>query len=399
MSGERKSQGGGNSLASVTEALGSGEFGTLRWDEFQQVEVLETDECWKVLDPAEMTLLQVSVEHRTGASFGPGIFKRAVHALAKANPFDSAQQWLAGLPTWDGVSRVDEFLMIYLGTTDTSYHRAVGRYLWTALAARVAFPGSKADMVPVLVGKQGAGKTSVIKLIPPDLELFHDVCLTDRSAALGESVLGKLVLGWEELRGIRGRVDADQVKTFITGTHFQVARSDRRGTELLPRRFVIVGTANRRDFLKDPTGHRRYLPFDVGVIDLERTERDVLMLWAEALSMIKTREASGLPAVDFRDAEALAAAEYEKYIDQGIWVDDPLLINWLGSGADKFKTGDALRIVNADPMDLRNLAQMKKSLQQLGFEARSTHLPGMTSKPKRWRVPSSGFKGATSSHP
>jgi predicted P-loop ATPase len=58
------------------------------------------------------------------------------------------------------VPRVATLLLGYFGTEDTPYTRAVGRYTWTALAGRCAEPGVKADMVPVLIGLQGAGKTT-----------------------------------------------------------------------------------------------------------------------------------------------------------------------------------------------------------------------------------------------
>lgn len=61
---------------------------------------------------------------------------------------------------WDGVERVERFLESYAGAEAGDYSRAVSRYMWTAMAARLLNPGAKCDMVPVLVGGQGTGKST-----------------------------------------------------------------------------------------------------------------------------------------------------------------------------------------------------------------------------------------------
>lgn len=86
---------------------------------------------------------------------------------ADEQPFDSAITWLNGLE-WDGVPRIECFYHTHFGTADTPYTRAVSMYMWTALAGRVLEPGIKADMVPILVGPQGCGKSSGVEALSPD---------------------------------------------------------------------------------------------------------------------------------------------------------------------------------------------------------------------------------------
>jgi putative DNA primase/helicase len=200
--------------------------------------------------------------------------------------------------------------------------------------------------------------------------------------------MGKILIAWEELRGVGGRRDADEVKTFITNRYVEIRSKSKIGTDQYLRRFIIVGTSNRRDFLRDPSGHRRYLPFDVDDIPVEKVKADKEQLWAEALHTVLSRQRNGQPLVDYQQAEDLAVAEHQKYLDQGRWVDDETLISWLQTGADKFRTEDALKVVGLQVSITRqDRLDMCKSLRQLGFDYRQTHVPKLPGKPKRWRQP------------
>lgn len=87
--------------------------------------------------------------------------------VADENPFDSAIEWLNGVD-WDGVPRVKTFFETYFDVEPSEYTSAVSLYAWTALAGRVLSPGCKADMVPVLVGEQGCGKSTGIAALCPN---------------------------------------------------------------------------------------------------------------------------------------------------------------------------------------------------------------------------------------
>ena len=65
-----------------------------------------------------------------------------------------------GLPKWDGVKRVDELLIKYLGAEDNVYTRETTRKTLVAAVARTMTPGIKFDTVLVLNGPQGIGKST-----------------------------------------------------------------------------------------------------------------------------------------------------------------------------------------------------------------------------------------------
>jgi predicted P-loop ATPase len=373
----------------LTVQLQSGAFGTIRWDKFIAAEVIDTPNGRSLLGASEMTRLMLCCESTGLTNVPSSTFNRIVHFLAKQNPFDSAQEWLARLPQWDRTKRVERFLPDCLGTPSTAYEAAVSRYMWTALAARILEPGCKADMMPVLVGPEGIQKSEVLKLIAPDDGYHADVCLTDRPAELAQTIFGRSVLVWEELQGIKGRCDYDRVKTFLTRQYLEVRSQEKRlGMDRYPCRYLVFGTSTTKGFLRGRPEYRRFLPFDVQLIHLARVADDKLQLWAEALHIVLERMATGEPAIDFEDAERLAKNEHEKYHRQARWVDNPQLDQWLKCRVRRFSTGEALdaiglgsRATQADRIEMAN------SLRQLGYVERRTRVTGLEHNRKRWHKP------------
>ena len=104
------------------------------------------------------------------------------------------------------------------GYSDTPYTRAVGQYLWSALAGRVLCPGVKADMVPVAVGAQGARKSTAVAAMAPAPEHFMEADLSRSDDDQARLMRGKLVIELAELNGLRTR-EAEHIKAFVSRTH------------------------------------------------------------------------------------------------------------------------------------------------------------------------------------
>jgi predicted P-loop ATPase len=398
LEGEVKSA---STTVKLTLHLQSGAFGTIWWDDFVGAEVIDTPNGRVLLDAREMTRLMLRCELIGLANIPSSTFRRIVHFVAQENPFDSAQEWLSQLPKWDGTRRVERFLPDYLGTASTPYEGAVSRYVWTGLVGRLEDPGCKADMMPVLVGPQGAKKSTALKLIAPEDAYCADVCLTDRPRDLAQTIFGRSVLVWEELQGVKGKCDFDRVKTFLTREYLEIRSQDKRiGTDRYPSRYLVFGTSNTKGFLRDPTGHRRFLPFDVHWIDLAKVARDKLQLWAEALHIVRDRMASGEPIVDFEDAERLARREHENYLRQARWIDDPELDQWLERQTGPFSTAQALDAIGLGSRATQaDRIEMAASLRQLGYFERRTRVTGLEHNRKRWHKPRPARPGSNAIAP
>lgn len=284
---------------------------------------------WMTFGDDDYTSLRESLERRGFKPIGREIIRDAVGLVARDNQFDSAIEWL-GQQHWDGVSRVESFLTVYLGVADSPYTRAVSRYIWTALAGRALVPGIKTDMVPILVGGQGLRKSTAVAALSPHEEYFAEFNLADRDADMSRKMRGRLVGEIGELRGLHTK-DLESIKSFLTQTHEKWTPKFKEFETTFARRLVFFGTTNQDEFLADITGNRRFLPFrPVGtirdqdgrwMIDTDAIVRDRDQLWAEGAAMFA---ASG---VAFADAEFLAESVHEEHVITDPWAES--VTDWL----------------------------------------------------------------------
>lgn len=330
---------------------------TVRYDDFR-AEIMAADqddpEGWRSFEDADYTRMQIYMEAGGFQKIARESLRDAVWLVAIENRFDSAIEWLSGL-VWDGVERIGTFLPRYFGTEDTAYTRAVSRYTWTALAGRVMGPGVQADMVPVLIGQQGLRKSSGVAAMAPAEEFFTEMDLASRDAEASRRMRGRLVIELAELKGLFSK-DDEAIKAFITRREEEWRVLYKEFNTTFKRRHLFMGTANRKEFLSDDTGHRRWLPAEVlRQVDVAAIERDRLQLWAEG------REAFGRGGVDWQEAEDLAKGVHAQHEIHEPWT--PVVENWLTSG-DFEPLGGA--------EDVRRLVATSHEVLvgALGFEAR-----------------------------
>lgn len=380
--------------SSWKELIISGQCGLPRWDEFTLANMIERNGIRVILDEVEITRIQYACE---SAGCARMVFKKLEQFLklvARENSFNSAQEMLSNLPQWDGIKRVERFLPTYLGTHAGAYEHATGRYWLTACVARILDPGCKADMLPVLVGGRGTNRFTCLQNFVPAPGFWVEACLTDSPRQLTQKVIGKLLVIWDDMAGIRNKPDADKVKTFISSPVIALTSRHHPGMDQQRRYFTLVATSRRIDFLRDPATYGRYLPFEIGKIDIEGIKRDMPQIWAEALSMVLERQCSNVPLVDYKDAEHLAQFEYSKYIYnkhnsisvQPSWTSNAQLMDMLRRGEDKFTTADALASVGLTGKTAKLLRdKMAAELRKVGFQCKQTRVEGK--RLRRWRNP------------
>ncbi|WP_321470108.1 virulence-associated E family protein [uncultured Paludibaculum sp.] len=290
---------------------------------------------------------------------------QAVQAAAMDTAFHPVRDYLTGLE-WDGVPRLDSWLVRYLGAEDSPYIRAVGARWLIGAAARVMRPGTKLDTCLVLEGKQGAGKSTAFQILGSPWFADELAEMGTKDAAI--QTRGVWIIELAELSALT-RGEREKVKAFLSRQvdRFRLPYGKRASEH--PRQCCFGGTTNADAYLQDETGARRFWPVRCGRIDLDalRTDRD--QLWAEAVTRFHEGAAWWLEADEGELQEAAAEEQAARYI-RDPW--EEVVDRWLVGRSD-VTTGEVLeRALNTSPERQTKGDQMRVAacLRTLGWNRR-----------------------------
>ena len=143
----------------------------------------------------------------------------------------------------------------------------------------------------VLTGEQGKFKTTFLDLLcPPAL---HDYSYTgkiypqekDTLTYIGQNLIVNID---DQLKALNKR-DENELKNLITCPMVKYRMPYDKYVEEHPHLASFVASVNGNDFLTDPTGSRRFLPFEVLSIDIERAKAISMdNVYAEAKALLKS---------------------------------------------------------------------------------------------------------------
>ena len=218
----------------------------------------------------------------------------AFNVVTRAKSFHPIKE-LIEAGDWDKTPRIDRFLVDILKCEDNDYHREVSRMIFYGGIHRLYQPGCKFDYMPILIGKQGCGKSTVVKWLALHDAYYGDISSIEGKDAL-ENIQGIWICELSELLAMVKTKDVEAMKSFITRTTDRFRESYGRRTKEYPRSCVFIGTTNDYQFLSDKTGNRRYLPVELNVkmgelYDQEQYIRDyILQCWREARYLYMVEE-------------------------------------------------------------------------------------------------------------
>ncbi len=143
----------------------------------------------------------------------------------------------------------------------------------------------------VLTGEQGKFKTTFLDLLcPPKL---HGYSYTgkiypqekDTLTYIGQNLIVNID---DQLKALNKR-DENELKNLITCPMVKYRMPYDKYMEEHPHLASFVASVNGNDFLTDPTGCRRFLPFEVLSIDIEKAKRISMdNVYAEAKALLKS---------------------------------------------------------------------------------------------------------------
>jgi predicted P-loop ATPase len=240
------------------------------------------DSCHRPLTDADAIDLQGWMQTNGFRSMGLETVRNALILRAEQCKFHPVRQYLRPL-VWDGTPRIGVWLPRYLGADFNPYTQHIGRMFFVQMVARVIEPGCQADHMLVLEGQQGVLKSSACRVLGGEWFSDHLPEITNQREA-SQHLRGKWIIEVAEMHAMN-RVEATQLKSFVSRTVERYRPYWGRNEVFEPRQCVFVGTTNENEYLRDPTGGRRFWPVKTAVeakINLDALAADRDQLFAEA---------------------------------------------------------------------------------------------------------------------
>lgn len=227
---------------------------------------------------------------------------RIVHAN---NQYHPVQDYIKSL-VWDGTDRISDFLVKWAKCENSAYTREVSRLIFAGGINRIFRAGCKFDLVPVLVGKQGSGKTTLVERLAVSDEWANKLKTIENNKGF-EAIQGSWIVEMGEMEALKGAKDNEQMKDFISERNDRIRLPyDKRTTDHY-RQCIFIGTSNTSRFIADKTGGRRWLPVEVHsdgrdfFIHADELKHDIDQYWAEAYAKINSDFMSPAEDIDLLD--------------------------------------------------------------------------------------------------
>ena len=218
---------------------------------------------------------------------------------------------------WDGQRRAEDFLIKWAGAEDTPVNRECSRLLFAGGIRRAYEPGSKFDNIIVLIGSQGAGKSTLCRWLALDDEFYTSI-KTISGQKGSEAIQGKWIIEVEELLAFlandkSGSRMEENAKAYLSRQSEYYRKPYERRTTDTPRTCLFLGTTNRDEFLEDPTGNRRWYPVKCSMLGYDIFDREaecrayIRQAWAEMLAAYRAGDPLANPYTS-RELEAAVRA-------------------------------------------------------------------------------------------
>lgn len=266
-----------------------------------------------LVSDTDISIIKGRIERMHGI-YNDAKLNDAIEQVSSDNAFHPIKLYLESL-TWDGVPRIDTFLVEYMGAEDNAYTREAFRKMLLAAVTRIYEPGRKFDTALVFYSEQGVGKSTLIQRLSKGW--FNDSLTNLSGKESYEAIQFAWLVELAELSALR-KSDVEAVKNFISKREDTYRGAYARRVKTHKRQCVFFGSTNDDEFLKDATGNRRFFP-----VEVKRTRKTRLIfepefdavvdqLWAEAMEGYMLGEALTLSD----EAETIAGGTREEFTER-----------------------------------------------------------------------------------
>ena len=297
----------------------------------------ETEDTYREWNNSDDSNLKAYIEARYGIKSMDKIME-ALNIVANRNRFNPVVDMLESTykNSWDGKrGHIEDLLPDYLGVEKNQYTTECMKLFMLGAICRAHYPGCKFDYMPVLLGKQGIGKSTFLRLLSMNNSWYNDNFNTVEGDKAPEKLRGMWMVELAELLATKKAKEVESIKAFLTSTVDTYRPPYGRRTEQRPRVCVFAGTTNNDRFLTDRTGNRRFLPIVTRIEHVKKSMfdnkeevlRDFENAWGEAMQLFyeANRKPSLVLPVELQDFVEDCQSEYmEEDVRVGIiqeWLD------------------------------------------------------------------------------
>ena len=203
------------------------------------------------------------------------------------NPVSAYMERVA--ENWDGRERINQMLQVYLGADDNPLVSKIAKMWLVGAVAKVYDPFVKFDYVLDLVGGQGVGKTSLLQKLGG---AWYTDAVTDFANKDNYDIMLKSLIVNDDEMVASNRMSFAETKAFISKTSLRFRKPYMKRTEEFAKNFVLARTTNQKEYLKDKTGERRFLPVLTNIDNqkkhpMEIEPETIEQIWGEAVTIYR----------------------------------------------------------------------------------------------------------------
>lgn len=236
------------------------------------------------------SVVKVYFESVLGVAFSNQAMLDGMETFFSERSYNPVMEYMEkAAENWDGRKRINQMLQVYLGAEDIDLVSKIAEMWLVGAVAKVYDPYAKFDYVLDLVGGQGVGKTSLLQKLGG---AWYTDSVTDFANKDNYDIMLKSLIVNDDEMVASNRMSFAETKAFISKTSLRFRKPYMKRTEEFAKNFVLARTTNQKEYLKDKTGERRFLPVLANIDNqkkhpMEIEPETIEQIWGEAVTIYK----------------------------------------------------------------------------------------------------------------
>jgi predicted P-loop ATPase len=247
---------------------------------------------WKVIDDYTENSLKREVLAETGSYVKISDF-RGILASSFSKKYDPFIEYFTSLDEWDLSDYIRDLAETVTVRNPELFRLYLRKWLIATVANAITKENCQNHTCITLTGGQGKFKTTWLDhLTPKKLREYMFTGKIDPVSKDSQTLLAEcLIINIDDQLRQLNKKDENDLKELITKPFVKYRKPYGRNVEIYPRVASFVASVNGNDFLTDPSGSRRFLPFEVLQIDIEAAVKtDMDKVFSQAYFLFRQGE-------------------------------------------------------------------------------------------------------------